>query len=362
MKKRLLIALVAVTSMCSAYTHEYVPMIREDRVWQYGGPTYRLDYGIVYHSLKFDGSTITVNDKTYHTFTYFNSKFYAHDYETDEWLLHHENNYDGDGIKYFLREEPGKVFALSYMYHSDLYEKPIHYVYSTLRPSSDPLEELKDKYEYSECQIYDFSAPDKGEINIDLPQNSVLYEDHVSWIIEGNPATLNIDNEECRFLGVYPKLPDSDFSDSDSMRPTLDELHTAYALTWIEGIGILRNGCLADYYAGMITGTPDNSFSLYYESRLHSVYKTDGTVIFGEQPAGVGKVESGSLKVWRGVEGIRASGEGCVTLTVCGIDGVKYAEATGTDDVTVDTATLPRGIYVASAHANGEHRTRKIRL
>ena len=347
MIKNLLIALVAVTSFCIAYAHEYVPMIREDRVWQYKGQIFSSDIGLVYHDLKFDGSSVTVNGKIYHTFTYVKSKYYAYDIETHTNVFHHEVDYDGNGLKYFVREESGKVYVLSYINN---------YVYNTRSNLSEGLEDI----DYSELLLYDFTKED-GEVLDDefwLIRSGSVSNESIK-LLEGEPSILSIDGQDCRYVGIEEIGYDNERKE---LRPTLENNTTYLAYAWIEGIGTLGNGCLADYECGFIAGSFSNIDSLGQFSSLSSVYKTDGTVIYGQQPAGAGMVEVGNLKLWRAEGAIRAAGDGYLTVTICSVDGVKYAEAAGDSDVSVDTSSLARGIYIVTAEANSEHRTIKIRI
>lgn len=94
--------LVAFISL-TAYP-DYVPMIREGRVWEYEGYFSRNgESGQVLHYMKFDG-TVTVNDKEYHAFGIYNSKFYE---EFFMQILTGDSLFGNTGGMHFSRTDVG---------------------------------------------------------------------------------------------------------------------------------------------------------------------------------------------------------------------------------------------------------------
>lgn len=133
---------------------------------------------------------------------------------------------------------------------------------------------------------------------------------------------------------------------------------------WIEGVGSVNDlnmlifpepTCSPYLSRRCITSCYMNDLCIFSYEDLENYIKRSGI-------ESVGMDEVGNLKLWRSEGAVRATGEGNLTVTVCSVDGVKYAEADGDSDVSVDTSSLPRGIYVVTAEAKGENRTMKIRI
>lgn len=360
MKRRMLAAICGILALGLGVATAYVPMIREDRVWEYKESHFGWEW-VIYHSMKFDGSTFSVNGKEYHVFTCIGKKYFAYDIATQGLYLDFVENFEGNGIKYFVREEPGKVYALTVL------KGESEEVYTTydICPAVSDVDGL-----FSERLIYDFNVPDSDVIESRLSVDEWLpgdYEDGVSWyVIDGDPGVITIEDEACRFMCIIPM---EYLNDYDAGRPKLEYYlgngvsgsHLAYP--WIEGIGVLYNGCLAEYEY-MTAGDCGWSWNgrLGQRSWLNSVYNTDGTVVFGNQPAAVDVFSADRLSVRNEKGCVRAVADGAVELKICGVDGAMVGMASGEDEVRVDTSTLPHGIYLVTAVAGAERRTVKVAL
>lgn len=334
MKNRVLFSLFTFLALGSGVARAYVPMIREDRIWEYKSWWYMYPW-VDYAVMKFDGSTVQSFGKVYHGFRTIAIKHTYCDINADESERYLDNTETfEDNAKYFLREEDGKVYALCDDEGNVILIDEPKYDYGDLG--------------YSEILLYDFTVPDNGTIEslggiTDMPGTQ--------WKVRNaDPAFLTIGGEECRFVGIYPL-------DLEDMG--LDEMRTSIGFRglysrWIEGIGVLDSGDLGQYeYQQRSGGTTGCCLS--------SVYKTDGTLLYGNQPAGVDNHVVGlSVRIEAGC--VRAVAEGVLDLRICGVDGAVVGEASGLDEVRVDTSALPHGVYVVTAIAGTERRTVKVAL
>lgn len=84
---------------------DYVPMIREGRVWEYHGESLKYA-GEAFHYMKFDGIE-TIDGRVYHRFVKF--KTLVVNYVSGA-VVHRDY---GNLYVYYLREEPGRVFVLT---------------------------------------------------------------------------------------------------------------------------------------------------------------------------------------------------------------------------------------------------------
>jgi len=247
----------------------FAPIIEEGKVWEYVGTYFKQpEQGIVAHYMKFDG-TVEVNDHVYHGFGIYNSKFYR-------WNRA-ENGEDGfynlardemrDGPMWFLREENGKLYGLTWTKRNCLVE------IKTSEISAIPSEDEA----YGEFKLYDFTLNDNESMNlpewnnIDFRLFNVVYD-----------APIMIDGT----LRMVQKFVHESVETSPQAKTTsIDDGEPRY----IEGIGVTGNGCLP-YYCPLLSGgmAYDNSYCPREESHLRSVRNSDGEVIYGaDAPVGV---------------------------------------------------------------------------
>ena len=256
--------LVAFISL-TAYP-DYVPMIREGRVWEYEGYFGRNgEWGQVLHYMKFDG-TVTVNDKEYHAFGIYNSKFYQTIGESrSDYTLSREE--ERNGPVWFLREESGRVYVL--MYGDSAFE----YVWTT---GSLP------EAEYDEYVLYDFTLEEGAASCLLQWGNTVPGRMHETVYLD----PVMIDGELCKAQS---------FRFTDSVNEVNTEKMPFYGFgksIALEGIGITFNGCLPYFCVDMKSSIgDDNSRCPIDFSWLRSVRNSAGEIIYGqESPAAISEV------------------------------------------------------------------------
>ncbi|WP_304382071.1 T9SS type A sorting domain-containing protein [Paramuribaculum intestinale] len=211
----------------------YVPMIREDRVWEYvGGYENSDERGYVVHCMKFDG-TQEVQDKEYHRFVLFKSTYVYHDYDAKERYRVEMR----DEPVYLLREEEGKVYA----------------IYPNASP--DPNQPFK------EVKLYDFTLSDG-----DVIEHPFGYSQ--SYIVRTKPS-VDIAGETCKVI----RLEDSNYPGSE------------IPIDFIEGVGINYNGSMASFSLAFITGDGNSYYEPSYYATINRVLDLDGNVVYGDGSA-----------------------------------------------------------------------------
>lgn len=261
-------------------SYSFVSMIQHDRLWQYSGSA-GWD-GSVYHTMRFQGE-VEFLGKSYSVFTRINTKIYKYDKDTQLKYLYSDIDFTDNGLKYFIREEDGKTYAIAYFEDSaDLSDGTIFY---TTRPASSSLFESVGDGLFGEVLIYDTTLPDRSLINLPNIESSgspsFMLENFLQ--VYGDPV--EIDGKICKF-GCYVDL-DASIGD---WKPNLSEnfYEDIGENGWIEGIGILKTGCLAAYDILMRGGQGyDNTEFLNQDSWLQSVYTDDGQVLYGLPPVGL---------------------------------------------------------------------------
>ncbi|MDE6006520.1 MAG: hypothetical protein K2G67_03090 [Muribaculaceae bacterium] len=264
-----LITAIASDAVGIAFANSYVPMIREDRVWEYHiAPA--LNPNHTYFSVQFDG-TISALGKTYHAFAV-KKATYVLGYGDD--ATYSEESFTDNGIKYFVREEDGKTYTL--FYKDDYNEGQI---YSTRLPVTQIQFSEDEAASLFEIKMYDATIPN-GTV-LDLPDIMEGYLDDTPVPVQQFfGKTFDIQEQECILIGYYRCNPDSP---SEYEYPSAAD--DPGMLGWIEGIGVLRQGFLPVYQIHMKTGSPAKSASDLRsdDTWLHGVYTLDGEVLYGEQ-------------------------------------------------------------------------------
>ena len=247
MKKLLLSLSLAASAVGALPAADYVPMIREDRVWEYVGRYYNNgEEGLAYHCMKFDG-TQEVQGKEYHRFVLFKSTYVNWDVDLNK---HYRVEMRNEPV-YLLREEEGKVFAL---YQNE------ELVTNYNPDNADATGNL------SEFKIYDFTLSD-GDI-VDYPSHTGNLQDIRSYRVKIQ-SSVNVAGEECKVMRMqYPN--DSKFE---------------IPIDFIEGVGINDNGCLASFGLEFITGAGNSYYSPGAYATINRVLDLDGNVVYGDGSA-----------------------------------------------------------------------------
>lgn len=201
----LVIVFIALSIRMSA--EKYVPTIREGRVWEYsgfGGYVEGSDHVPmhVYHFIKFDGY-VSVNGETYSRAVLFKRIFTEKRDGESENVLSEESK---DMTLYFLREADAKVYVLK-TGNGTLVNR---------------IDAVTDNPALYEEVIYDWSLND-GDI-WNHGEMSELPEEDCPRVAYGTPVLVGLD--KCRVMS---------FSKID-------------IITFIEGVGVLRNGSIGDYF------------------------------------------------------------------------------------------------------------------
>lgn len=268
MKKFLLASALAAIGCVSALAAEYVPMIREGRVWEYTGYSTVYD-GAAFHYMKFDG-TETVDGTEYHRFVQFKSLVFGENRK-----LAYSNN--SVSQVYYLREEPGKVFVLCEKNSGKIVNQEIA---SGDSGAGSP--------EYSEFKVYDFTLSDGATWEYPQAAGFSGVEGGMSLDVKWE-TPVEIDGEQCRVMG---------FSNLYVMGE--DDI-----LYFIEGIGTTCNGILPAPNMDSVSGVWDNTKEASIQSWLNRVFDSEGNVIYNSKeptapPANCGYapiIEEG--KVWQ---------------------------------------------------------------
>lgn len=320
-------------ALCSGNAEErdYVPMIREDRVWEYAleynSNNYTLEMCLF--QMKFEGEE-EHNGRVYHKCVFVGDEI--------RWSvdLSNECAYNGDMVikptektEYFLlREEGGKV----YLY----LDSHLAYIKKALADHWG--------LHTDEITVYDFTLAEREETDL----ISITYRFEYSYItsvgIYGHEVssieTITVDGQECRKLS---------FGD------------TAHEVCFIEGIGTTTDGILPLYNADdYFTGHGEN----YYH--LNKVCNSAGEVIYRAEDyyidistVSVETVGDESFEIREGE--IVASSQGReVNVTVYDMSGRIEISASCDDEVQLPLAGLSPGVYIAEFLSGGTHRRIKF--
>lgn len=248
------ILLLSCSAQAVLLSADYVPMIREDRVWEYSGATrhgmHEYDESswsnlLAVHSVKFDGE-IEIGGKIYSRLAIFETKNYSISDDVEKYpygtLMSEEER---DATICWLCEKDGVVYRLDCNYG------PVFSI------------DMESVSTYHDTVIYDWTKEEGEDIylsrvpigNIETEPFQVHYLDEMS-----------IDGEQCRVMTfVDDGFPGAYYQDLFFI---------------IEGIGVTYNGSLGYYYLAEMTGMADNRWEPGVQSRLERVYDGNGNVIY----------------------------------------------------------------------------------
>ncbi len=257
----------------------YVTMIREGRLWEYNAQYFHPgENGEVLHYMRFNG-TVEVNGVEYHCFEMYKSRYYKevdYDYENHCSVYEFSKEEERGYPKFLLREEPGKVYVLTYL-DSDGGEWIVH-----VRNEKEMAELLKIGEDWrGEYLLYDFTLQE-GDFRW-MPEGDLAASyynglNYYAFVI----ATENIEGESCRVMSFAPIDRDEDGSFNPEWRKRAE---TNEWNTMIEGVGIVWNGCLARFYPSLNSGMfQDESYLPDDGSTLSNVYDSDGNVVYSYYP------------------------------------------------------------------------------
>lgn len=230
---RLLATILLVSIGVSAKAHEYVPMIRYDRVWECYTSYDFNEYEVKY--LKFDGVE-DFEGKSYHRIVTAQKSFMKKSYDgSPEIYEFDDDSYELEG---YLREENGKVYTLAV---GDNIQGEFC---GTTYPS--------DSYDLPDCGLhevllYDFTADEGDSITAfsNLCRQGVFTDFRID-----SKSTVIVDGEECCHMDLSPASFDL-----------------------VEGIGPVSYGCL-NYNEYDI---PAMMWAYNYFNRL---FDSEGNVLF----------------------------------------------------------------------------------
>ena len=314
MKRFILTTAVALSAATYISASDYVPMIREGRVWEYQGSYFIQDeYGVIFHRMKFDGSVV-FNEKEYHCFRLYESTLINSD--TGE-----RRTEKRDGPVFLLREEPGKVYALC---HDEYIVKS--YCGSDVVPTLDG-----DKSLYEDFLIYDFKAEEGQTVNVpcgEYVQAAVPMQ--AEW---ATPKV--IDGEECGVLRYsFSGMPEDN-------------------IKYIEGIGVTANGCLPVFEPMFTPSIFDDSYEYpQRHSILNAVYDSAGETIYDYMGSDyMPMIEQGKVWEYRGSYSRQADGRNEAGIVS------HFMKFEGTADVngkTYSCFTLYKSEYYRGTDVYGE--------
>ena len=308
MKRFILTTAVALSAATCISASDYVPMIREGRVWEYTAQGTYTDPNCTYiHYLKFDGNRVEANGKTYNRVVLFKTNAYRpKQLSEDKWKVSLYSEEDRDDTMYYMREEDGRVYTLVQK------EKLSDTRESVTMVSEDPVN-LPDNVSTDEFLVYDWNRQE-GETML-YPILSSGWEigsggdlDLVNMIIRYQ-TPVSVEGEECKVKRLENEVF---WIDMDV----------------IEGIGPTFNGTLGALNFTMISGVPDNSRYPMLQCRLNRVFDGEGNVVYERKDAwypekdiyeGMPLLKVGKVWVWNGINRIENK-EMPVYFTVTGTE------------------------------------------
>ena len=289
MKRFILTTAVALSAATCISASDYVPMIREGRVWEYTAQGTYTDPNCTYiHYLKFDGSCVEADGKTYNRVVLFKTNAYRpKQLSEDKWKVSLYSEEDRDDTMYYMREDDGKVYVLVQK------EKLSDTRESVMMVSGDP-EKLPDNVSTDEFLVYDWNRQDGDTMlyplissgweigsdgDMDLGNMIIRYQTPVS-----------VEGEECKVMQL----------ENEDLWLDMDV---------IEGIGPTFNGTLGALNFKMISGIPDNRRYPMLHCRLNRVFDGEGNVVYERKDAwypekdlyeGMPLLKVGKVWVWNG--------------------------------------------------------------
>lgn len=304
---------------------EFKPMTRQDRIWECisnDGENLTVKY------MKFDGTEVFDNKLFNRIVTYAKSVTRSNSDFTNAKLEYAEDLYETEG---FMREENGKVYTwLMGDYPDDCFYGSI-YIPGASYPNN---------FAYSEKLIYNFSC-EPGNC-LGAFSNGRDFGIFTGFDIISK-STVTVDNEECSLIELHPAAT---YYGSRS-----------YAI--VEGVGPVDSGCLA-YSEYLMPAT-----NTVYHNHFNRLFDTAGNVLF-ENPRGCIDFKLpenlfSSVATIKENTGILVS-DHTISFGVNGnlnkvfiydMSGRIVKSAQADTPLTISTADINPGIYIASGYRNG---------
>ncbi|MBD5357209.1 MAG: T9SS type A sorting domain-containing protein [Bacteroides sp.] len=320
----------------NAEERDCVPMIREDRVWEYT-LLYDSDHStreVCLFQMKFEG------EEEHNGRVYSKCVFVGDEIRWSVDLSNEYASYNGDMVikptektEYFLlREEGGKVYL---------------YLDSHL---ADIKKALADQsgLDTDEITVYDFNLAEREETDL----ISIRYEFENSYVIPSvgiyghevsSIETITVDGQECRKLS---------FGD------------TAHEVYFIEGIGTTTDGILPlynidDYITGYRHGEHYYNLNKVCNSAGEVIYRAEDYSYIDINTVSVETIGDESFEIREGE--IVASSQGReVNVTVYDMSGRIEISASCDDKVQLPLAGLSPGVYIAEFLSGPTHKRIKF--
>lgn len=305
-----------------------VRTVREDRVWEYlYTENGLLDNPVVENCadnyllfrMRFDG-TCVMDGTEYHRLRY-TGNFVKWGYSLDGTYLGCEETANDNPQEYFMREEDGKVYVFNNFSSSSPYPVP----------------------DVKEILVYDF--------NLRKDDSYRLFYCVPYW--EGKTVWDDLSDDFTTF--TVKDINEVEIDGEVCVRQEISHCDPPSLYTVIEGIGFCESGFLPLFVY-------DTRVCIEYVNyNLNRVYNAEGDIIYrgldiDPETVYVEKVyDKSSLSLNYGGETVIAESPDRtgISLSMLDISGKVMSRVSGTGSVSVSTAALTPGVYIAVAEADG---------
>lgn len=320
----------------------YVPLIREDRVWEYVHFTSPWDYSPELWKAKFDGAE-RINNKVYHVF-----KPISHIAENAHKTGYEEITEFGEDTFRYLREEYGKVYYLH----------PRNISINDLGNYTVPPKE-----EWEETLLYDFRQKSGGYFWITASEPMPESEYYRMLIPIESTDRIDIAGEACKVLSSQG-FPFDNVS-FDMYRNIYCEDGNEYRYysfdsSIVEGIGFDGIGTMTFIPSAITTnGEPD--------IRLNNVYNADGDIIYKGTNVkitdGVEHIATDDIEIKRdGDSWIIKNVTRIVVYDLQGNEMTRYNGSGSGSNVRLSSQDYQSGFYIVKATSGSAMAVRIIRM
>lgn len=325
----------------------YVPFIREDRVWEYVH-NYTWYYGGgEFFKVKFDG-TEKVGDRIYHRLKVF-------DHLEKPWYEGSVIDYSvDDGSKFsdcLIREEAGKVYAL-FNLEKDSYNRygSVTDTYRSVYGIDDSANENR-----VEVLLYDFRKPANDYFWGLCGYHEGTYDNYMLKFDTSEMDYVDIENQKCKKLRIG-----SDWlSYNVSERSIYGVCYDNYWLDGyiVEGIGLDGWGSMT-FRTTMITTNDDPAVSLnnVYDLNGNIIYKgvnwsTSGLDTVSVQNTGPFRIEDSKIEI---------NADNCFASLIDVNGNTVRTAASGNKSISAQG--LPEGIYILHLQSDSDSKSYKLHI